>query len=840
MDRISALINGIASSATDSQLNHYSLSIDQLDELTILSIYSINGQESLNEPWHYEITFTSTNKQIDISSILNQPALLTFHAPDPIKQLVQVSSLTSPAQNRTIYGVITEFSLISVSKDEARYQVILNSRLALLANEHRCAIYQNKSAVDVVEDVLRSHGFTGIEYRLELKNAYPAREFITQWQESDLVFIQRILADVGIWFRFETHVQHSCDVMVISDYEQGFDNTGHLPFKPPSGMNDVQQNSIWNLQFRSKTKQQQVSVNDYNYRAAESNLKSNVNTQIKDTTTYGNDYRYGEHYKQKGSSNTVESGHWYAQIRHEYYISDKIIIRGECNDYQLMPGQIITVDESPINHIQKGIIILSTQSYADRSSSYKTHFTAIPFEELKPYRPAPIAWPKVSGTLPARVTSPDNDIYGYIDTQGRYRVKFDFDLTEWKKGEESLWVRLAKPYAGDTYGFHFPLIDGTEVAIGFTSGNPDRPYIAHAMHDSSNPDHVSTSNKHRNVIRTPANNKLRMDDKREQEHIKLATEYGKTQLNLGHLVNNKKQQRGEGFELRTDEFGAIRASKGVYLTTISQEKATGEQLDMKGTIKQIEKSLDISHALIGCGKVSGAELAEITEQQALFDASNQLHESAVVIHGEKGITQISPRSIQHAANENIIATAGNNASINIFKKLSMAAGEMISIFAHKLGIKLIAASGRVQIQAQSDEMELTAQKNMFITSCAGKITINAQNELLLLSGGSGIRIKNGTIEMIAPTSILQKTAVLSYSGPESIKEAAPSFEKGSLARKFKLHFNDSPSQVLKNQPYRIHFNDGSTQDGITDENGETEIIPMTELEQIKIEILTKE
>ena len=70
MDRISALINGIASSATDSQLNHYSLSIDQLDELTILSIYSINGQESLNVPWHYEITFTSTNKQIDINSIL--------------------------------------------------------------------------------------------------------------------------------------------------------------------------------------------------------------------------------------------------------------------------------------------------------------------------------------------------------------------------------------------------------------------------------------------------------------------------------------------------------------------------------------------------------------------------------------------------------------------------------------------------------------------------------------------------------------------------------------------------------------------------------------------------
>jgi len=81
---------------------------------------------------------------------------------------------------------------------------------------------------------------------------------------------------------------------------------------------------------------------------------------------------------------------------------------------------------------------------------------------LKPYRPAPLPFPTISGTLPAKITSPDNDTYGYIDIQGRYRVKFAFDLASWPNGEESLWVRLAKPYAGDHYGIHFPLIDGTK------------------------------------------------------------------------------------------------------------------------------------------------------------------------------------------------------------------------------------------------------------------------------------------------------------------------------------------------------------------------------------------
>ncbi|CAM8414248.1 hypothetical protein ENINMM134B_10095 [Enterobacter intestinihominis] len=83
--------------------------------------------------------------------------------------------------------------------------------------------------------------------------------------------------------------------------------------------------------------------------------------------------------------------------------------------------------------------------------------------------------------------------------------------------------------------------------------NPDRPYIAGVLHDSAHGDHVTIRNYRRNVLRTPANNKIRLDDERGKEHIKVSTEYGgKSQLNLGHLVDSEKQQRGEGFELRTD------------------------------------------------------------------------------------------------------------------------------------------------------------------------------------------------------------------------------------------------------------------------------------------------
>ncbi|WP_192892694.1 type VI secretion system Vgr family protein, partial [Escherichia coli] len=136
---------------------------------------------------------------------------------------------------------------------------------------------------------------------------------------------------------------------------------------------------------------------------------------------------------------------------------------------------------------------------------------------------------------------------------------------------ESLWVRQSRPYAGDTYGLHLPLLAGTEVSIAFEEGNPDRPYIAGVKHDSAHTDHVTIQNYKRNVLRTPANNKIRLDDERGKEHIKVSTEYGgKSQLNLGHLVDAGKQQRGEGFELRTDLWGAVRAKKGIFISADAQ------------------------------------------------------------------------------------------------------------------------------------------------------------------------------------------------------------------------------------------------------------------------------
>ena len=106
-----------------------------------------------------------------------------------------------------------------------------------------------------------------------------------------------------------------------------------------------------------------------------------------------------------------------------------------------------------------------------------------------------------------------------------------------------------------------------------------------------------------------------------------------------------------------------------------------------------------------------------------------------------------------------------------------------------------------------------------------------------MCGGAGIRIKDGTIEELAPTRITQKSPVLEYQGGDSVKQAMPSFEEGKYAIQYRLHAEDDPTQVLKNQKFRIHRQDGSITEGATDANGESSLLHMNELENAAIELI---
>lgn len=730
--------------------SHHLLSVKGCD--AGLDVLAFEGDEALSTPFSYRTEFTSADHAISKEMMLMKAASLTLQAP-----VDQGYGIKIQQPVRVIQGVVTGFERLSTSKDETRYALTLEPRLALLDRSHQNAIYQDMSVPQIVEKILRErHGMRGQDFLFSLSKEYPRREQVMQYAEDDLHFITRLLGEVGIWFRFTTDTRLNSDVVEFYDSQQGYEKGLTLPSVPPSGQHSQGVDSVWDMESHHNVVQTAVSTRDYNYRQATEDMNTRVDATGGDATTYGEAYHYGDNYLTQGSAYdrnpTAESGAFYARTRHERYLNGQTRTRAITSCPELSPGQVLKVSggHEVAKVFAQGVVVTAMHSHARRDADFCVRFDGIPDSADFCFRPEPGSRPVMAGTLPARVTSTtENDTYGHIDKDGRYRVNMLFDRENWETGFESLWVRQSRPYAGDTYGLHLPLLAGTEVAIGFEDGNPDRPYIAGVLHDSAHGDHVTIRNYKRNVLRTPANNKIRLDDERGKEHIKVSTEYGgKSQLNLGHLVDSEKQQRGEGFELRTDSWGAIRAQKGLLISADGQAKAQGLQREMQAALKELDAAREVTSGLRHAAQAAQAELADLEKQTTLMNQTlSDLKQQALLLSAPSGIAQVTPASVQVSAGENLIVTAGQHADISIAKKLTLAVGDILSLFAHKLGIKMYASEGKVDIQAQSDALNLFAKEKLSVASSDNSVVISAKKEILLVCGGTFIRLSDAGVEV---------------------------------------------------------------------------------------------
>lgn len=717
-----------------------------------LDVLAFEGDEALSTPFSYRIEFTSGDHAISKEMMLMKAASLTLQAP-----VDQGFGIKMQQVVRTLQGVVSGFERLSTSRDETRYALTLRPRLALLDRSHQNAIYQDMSVPQIVEKILRErHSMRGQDFLFSLAKEYPRREQVMQYGEDDLHFITRLLGEAGIWFRFTTDTRLNIDVVEFYDGQQGYEKGLTLPSVPPSGQHSAGGDSVWGMESHHNVVQKQVSTRDYNYRQATEDMNTRVDVTRGDATTYGDAYHYADNYLTPGShydrNPAPESGAFFARIRHERYLNGQTQTRAVTSCPTLAPGQVLRVTGGieVAEVFAHGVVVTAMHSHARRDEDFGVRFDGIPDSTDFSFRPEPGSRPVMAGTLPARVTSTtENDTYGHIDKDGRYRVSMLFDRDKWDAGFESLWVRQSRPYAGDTYGLHLPLLAGTEVAIGFEDGNPDRPYIAGVLHDSAHGDHVTIRNYKRNVLRTPANNKIRLDDERGKEHIKVSTEYGgKSQLNLGHLVDGEKQQRGEGFELRTDSWGAIRAQKGIFISADGQAKAQGLQREMQSALKELDAARQVTSGLRHAAQAAQAELADLEKQTALMNQTlSDLKQQALLLSAPSGIAQVTPASVQLSAGENLIVTAGQNADFSIAKKFTLAVGNALSLFAHKLGIKMYASEGKVDIQAQSDALNLFARQQLSVASSDNSVVVSAKKEVLLTCGGSFLRLSDAGVEI---------------------------------------------------------------------------------------------
>lgn len=739
--------------------NHHQLAVKGC--AAELDVLAFEGDEALSKPFSYRIEFTSSDHAISKEMMLMRTGSMTLQAP-----VDQGYGIKIQQPVRVLQGVVTGFERLGTSKDETHYALTLQPRLALLDRSHQNAIYQDMSVPQIVEKILRErHSFKGQDFLFSLAKEYPRREQVMQYGENDLHFITRLLGEVGIWFRFTTDTRLNIDVVEFYDSQQGYEKGLTLPSVPPSGQHSKGMDSVWGMECHHNVVQKQVSTRDYNYRQATEDMNTRVDVTRGDATTYGDAYHYADNYLTAGSqhdrNSAPESGAFYARIRHERYLNGQTRTQAITSCPTLFPGQVLKVTGGyeVADVFAHGVVITAMQTHARRDKDFAVDFDGIPDNTDFGFRPEPGDRPVMAGTLPARVTSTtENDTYGHIDKDGRYRVNMLFDRDNWETGFESLWVRQSRPYAGDTYGLHLPLLAGTEVAIGFEDGNPDRPYIAGVLHDSAHGDHVTIRNYKRNVLRTPANNKIRLDDERGKEHIKVSTEYGgKSQLNLGHLVDSEKQQRGEGFELRTDSWGAIRAQKGLFISADGQPRAQGPMLDMQPAISLLKGALN---QVTGWGTITQTHhniTPDSEPLRALVSGASELKEPALLLSSPKGIASVTPETALMYSGKGLYLQSLGEVNITAAQCYSVNASQAVSLLAQQEGMRLVSAKGSLEIESHSDALSLTSLKDVTVQSTQGHLQLTAKNGITLGCGGAYIRLTpQGEVHIHGPGLISLK------------------------------------------------------------------------------------
>ncbi|KIF84991.1 type VI secretion system Vgr family protein [Enterobacter ludwigii] len=823
------------SSLIYTPLNRYQLDIPSC--AANIDVEGFSGSEAMSSLYKYTINFTSADKNIDARQMLSKPATLTMGA----------GNLLSLTARKVVHGVVTHFERTGGSADEAQYCIVLEPFLALLGNQFRThRFFVNKSVPEVVEQILGEHGLKGWEYEFKLKQTYPKREQINQYQESDLEFIERLLAEVGIFYFFTLQPDTQTEVVHFADKQSAWTFGKSLPLSSPSGMNDNAAESVWGVNVQQNVVERSVTASDYNHREAQNILTSvpaDMTRGDGEGNTYGDVYHYRPRHLERGDKITpaAETGNFWARLEHERFLSTQTTVTGSSTDHTLGPAQVLTITEMAIpptlpRETENGIVIIRTGYSASRKNALKVAWVAMPYYENRCWRPAAKKRPVVSGTLTARVTSAkENDIYAWQDASGMYRVKFDADRDDKRQGMESMPVRFAKPYGGDKYGFHFPLIQGTEVAIAFHEGDPDRPYIAHALHDSRHVDHVTEANSTRNVIRTAGLNKLRMEDKRGEEHVKLSTEYGgKTQLNLGHNVNASRVLRGEGAELRTNDWVSVRGGKGILLTADAQPDVGSKMLEMDRAVEQLEQALTLARSLQAAAKGAQATVSDIDSQKTLNSSLKYLKMPGLLASAPAGIGILSPEAVRLASGgASISLMSGKNTDISAGQSFTVAASEAVSLFAQAAGMKMYAGAGKVDIQAQADAMNVSALQDITITSGQGSVKVNASQELVLSCGGAYIKLSGGNIELGCPGNILLKAANVNQTGPASLDTPPVTFPKG-YSEGF-ITTSSASGAVKPFTTYKITTAEGEVYEGISGAEGETSPIFTSMPSQLKIE-----
>ncbi|RFO96693.1 type VI secretion system tip protein VgrG [Rhodoferax lacus] len=475
--------------------------------------------------------------------------------------------------------------------------------------------------------------------------------------------------------------------------------------------------------------------------------------------------------------------------------------------------------------------------------------------------------PKTGGPETALVVGPSADTAEsniYTDALGRIKLQFPWDRYGQKNQNSSCWVRVSSAWAGNQLGaMHVPRI-GEEVLVDFLGGDPELPFVKGRLFNAVNmppwslPEQQALSGFRSREL-TPGggnsaagrSNHVVLDDTDQKIQAQLKSDHQHSSLSLGHITRiednaGRKDYRGEGFELRTDGHGVLRAKDGLLITTEGRTAAQAHAKDMGETTARLQQAQD-QHASLG--DLAAQHLAQDTadqgdvaqDLQAQNDAIQgkggagkfpELSEPHLVFSSPAGIASTTPGSThQHSGCHHAI-TSGAHTSISAQRSLLASAKEAVRLFAYKSGIKLVSAAADIEVQALEKSMHFLSKVS--ITETAQTITFTAKEELTINGGGSFSTFKSGSIVHGTAGVWDVNAATKAMDGPKSLPVVMPPFPS---ALPFDEQFQvlkpttGKPAQAI---PFTIKTSSGETIQGVTDQEGRTPRIFGSQAESLEL------
>ncbi|AGI23090.1 hypothetical protein H681_06050 [Pseudomonas sp. ATCC 13867] len=496
---------------------HFSLSIEGVQH--DLQVLSFSGHEALNQPYCFALELVSERSDLDLEALLHKPAYLAF-----------------ARSGQGIHGQIFRAAQGDSGKRLTRYQVTIVPRLAYLAFNVNQRIFQHLTVPEIIAQVLEGHGILADTYRFQLgPTVYPARDYCTQYDETDLAFVNRLCEEEGIHFH---HVfspdQH---LLVFGDDQTSFPKLS----RPTAYVQDTglvaDEPVVKRFEVQLNTRTSRVTRRDYDFEKPAVQMEAAYRPSLESPQPDLEDYDYPGRFVDR------ERGKHLSQRALERHRSDYLQAEGNSDQPMLVTGHFLPLSDHPrqewndlwllteIHHEGRQPQVLEESVTSDQRAhpgdfqqGYRNHFVAIPWNVH--FRPAlRHPKPRVLGSQTAVVTGPEGEEI-HCDPYGRVKVQFFWDRQGQADDKTSCWLRVASSWASKGYGgIAIPRV-GMEVLVSFLEGDPDQPLVSGCLYHAENRvPYTLPENKTRSLFKTNSYpggggfNELRIEDKKGQEQI---------------------------------------------------------------------------------------------------------------------------------------------------------------------------------------------------------------------------------------------------------------------------------------------------------------------------------